>query len=118
MSPRRPRVVGHSRQQIAQRLRDRRSHEETLILDAAEALARRNTAELAVAEAVEALTAALDELQRHGFELNEVAGLLDVDPSELGGTGSLRRGTGRSLRPREVPEPSLSDDITPPDTTV
>ena len=89
-----------------------------MLIDAAEALPRRNTAELAVAEAVEALTAALDELQRHGFELNEIAGLLDVDPSELGGTVSLRRATGRSLRPGKVPEPSLPDHFPAPDPTV
>ncbi len=35
----------------------------------------RNAAELAVAEAVEALTAALDELLRHGFELQQIAQL-------------------------------------------
>ena len=55
MSPRKPRAGGQSRQQLSQRLKDRRLHEETLLLEAADALARRNTAEAAVAEAVVAL---------------------------------------------------------------
>jgi hypothetical protein len=111
MSPRRPRVAGHSRQQIAQRLRDRRSHEETLILEAADALARRNAAELAVTEAADALTTALDELQRLGFDLNQVAELLDVDASELSGPGYSRRVSGRNTRPGRVPESAQSDDV-------
>jgi hypothetical protein len=111
MSPRRPKVAGHSRQQIAQRLRDRRSHEETLILEAADSLARRNTAEAAANEASEALTATLEELQRLGFDLNQVAELLDVDAAELSGSGYNRRTLGRSSRPGKVPEPAQSEDI-------
>ena len=111
MSPRRPRVAGRSRQQIAQRLRDRRSHEETLILEAADALARRNAAELAVTEAADALTTALDELQRLGFDLNQVAELLDVDASELSGPSYNRRVSGRNARSGRVPESAQSDDI-------
>lgn len=98
MSPRRPRAAGQSRQKIAQRLRDRRSHEEVLILDVASALARRSAAESALAEAVEELTAALDELQRHGFELNQIALVLQIDPAEISGISSSRRGAVRSIR--------------------
>jgi hypothetical protein len=112
MSPRRPRAAGHSRQEIAQLLRDRRTQEETLILDVAGALERRNTAELAVAEAVEALTAALDELQRHGFEAQQVAELLGIDASELTGSGSLRRGSVRNSRPDRAASSPLPDDNT------
>ena len=108
MSPRRPRVAGHSRQQIAQKLHDRRGHEETLILEAADALARRNAAELAVTEAADALTVALDELQRLGFDLNQVAELLDV---ELSGPGYNRRVFGRNARPGRVLESAQSDDV-------
>jgi hypothetical protein len=118
MSPRRSRAAGQSRQQIAQRLRDRRAHEETLILQAADALARRNAAEVAVAEAVEALTAALDELQRHGFEPNEIAKLLDVDPSEIGGAASSRRSGGRTSRPGSASDPSQSDDVSSLDSAI
>jgi hypothetical protein len=117
MSPRRSRTAGQSRQQIAQRLRDRRAHEESLILQAADALARRNTAEVAVAEAVEALTAALDELQRHGFEPNEIAELLEVDPSEITGAASSRR-TGRTSRPGSAPDSSPSDDVPALDSSI
>ena len=99
MSPRRPRTPGQSRQKIAQRLRDRRSHEEVLILDVASALARRSAAESALAEAVEALTAALDELQRHGFELNQIARFYRSTQSEISGISSSRRGAVRSIRP-------------------
>ena len=112
MSPRRPRITGQSRQQIAQRLRDRRTHEETLILDAADALARRNAADLALSEAAEALSATLDELQKHGFELQEVAELLQIDPSELSGTGPSRRLSVRTSRSVKVQEPNETDDIT------
>ena len=64
-----------------------------MILEAADAMARRNAAELAVTEAADALTMALDELQRLGFDLNQVAELLDVDAAELSGratTGAYR----------------------------
>jgi hypothetical protein len=117
MSPRRPKVAGHSRQQIAQRLRDRRSHEETLILEAADSLARRNAAEVAVTEASEALTGTLEELQRLGFDLNQVAELLDVDPAELTGTGFSRRSLGRSSRSGKVQESPQSEDIQVSDPT-
>src|SRR5579862_2897703 len=99
MTPRRPRAPGHSRQKIAQRLRDRRSHEELLILDVASAQARRRAAELALAEAVEALAAALEELQHHGFELNQIAEILQIDPSEISGISSSRRTAPRAQRP-------------------
>jgi hypothetical protein len=118
MSPRRSRAAGQSRQQIAQRLRDRRVHEETLILEAADALARRNTAEAAVTAAAEALTAALDELQRHGFELNEIAELLEVDPLEITGGGPSRRPGARSSRPGTAPEPGPLDDTAPLDSAI
>jgi DNA repair ATPase RecN len=118
MSPRRPRAPGHSRQQIAQRLRDRRSHEERLILAAADALAQRNVAEAAVTEAMEALTTALNELQRLGFEPNQVAELLDVDPAELVGTAYGRRVIGRTSRPGKAPDSALSEDVPESDQTV
>jgi hypothetical protein len=117
MSPRRPRVAGHSRQQIAHRLRDRRSHEETLILDAAEALARRNAAEMAMAEASEALTGALDELQRLGFEVSQVAELLDVESAELLGPGNSRRVASRTSRPGKGADATSGDEISIPDST-
>jgi hypothetical protein len=118
MSPRRPRAPGQSRQQIAQRLRDRRAHEEILILDAADAMARRNAAELALAEAAEALGATLDELQRHGFELQDVAELLQVDPSELSGTGTSRRLAARASRSPKVQEPTETEGLAEPDPAV
>ncbi len=68
--------------------------EETLLLEAADALARRNTAEAAVTEAVDALHMALAELQRHGFDLNEIAELLEVEPSDINASGSSRRPGG------------------------
>ena len=70
-----------------------------MILDAADALARKSVAEAALAEALDALNTALEELQRLGFELDEVAELLEVDAPELTGTGSVRRPTGRGVRP-------------------
>lgn len=111
MSPRKSRSDGQSRQQIARRLRERRTHEELLILACADALARRNAAESAVTEASEALNTALEELQRHGFELNQVAELLDVDPSELNRTGSSRRAIGKSSRADNAAEPGALDEI-------
>ena len=83
-----------------------------MILDAADALARRNAAELALTEAAEALGATLDELQRHGFELQDVAELLQVDPSELTGTGPSRRLAGRASRPPKVQEPDETEGVT------
>ena len=62
-----------------------------MILDAADAVARRNAAELAVAEATDALNSALDELKRHGFEIDQVAELLEMSPADLTGTGNPRR---------------------------
>jgi hypothetical protein len=91
MSPRRPRASGQSRQHIAQRLRERRTKEEQLILDAAEALARRNAAEAAVGDAMDSLSGALDELKRLGFDVDEVAKILEVPRAELMGTGTPRR---------------------------
>ncbi len=117
MSPRRPRVAGQSRQQIAHRLRDRRSHEETLILEAAEALVRRNAAEMAMAEASEALAGALDELQRLGFEVSQVAELLDVEPAELLGPGNSRRVAGRTSRPGRPVDATSGEDTSTPDPT-
>ena len=73
--------------------------EENLILDVADALARRNAAEVALSEAQEVLTAALEELQRHGFQLTEIAQLLEVDPGDITGTGPSRRAIGRTTRP-------------------
>lgn len=111
MSPRKSRSAGQSRQQIACRLRERRTHEELLIVAAADALARRNAAESAVAEAMDALNASLEELQRHGFELTQVAELLDVDAAELTRTGSSRRVTGKSSRGDGGSEPPVLDEI-------
>jgi hypothetical protein len=98
MTPRRPKPTGQSRQQIALKLRDRRNREEMLIVQAAEALFRRSAAEAEAAAATDALMGALAELDRLGFSLAEVAQLLEVDPSELTGTGPARRPTGRSTR--------------------
>ena len=44
-----------------------------------------------MAEAAEGLMAALDELQSLGFEVSQVAELLDVDAAELSGSGTNRR---------------------------
>ena len=110
MTPRRSRAGGQSRQQIAQRLRDRRLREEILILEAAESLARREAAERAVGEAAESLTSALDELQRLGFELSEVATLLEITPAELAGTGSSRRQTARTSQPNQPNESASTDE--------
>ena len=92
--------------------------EETLLLEAADALARRNTAEAAVTEAVDALNMALDELQRHGFDLNEIAELLEVEPSEINASGSSRRAGGRGLRPGNAAEATPAGDIPPFDSAV
>ena len=118
MSPRKSRAGGQSRQQLSQRLKDRRAHEETLLLEAADALAHRHAAEAAVAAAVDALNATLDELQRHGFDLIEIAELLEVDPSEISASGSSRRVGGRGLRPGNVPEATPAEDIPPFDSAV
>ena len=106
MSPRRARVTGQSRQQIAQRLRDRRVREETLLVEATEALARRDAAETALSEAIDALTGALEELQRHGFDLAEIANLLEVTPTELTTPATPRRPSGRAVRPDRTGEAS------------
>jgi DNA repair ATPase RecN len=118
MSPRKSRAGGQSRQQLSQRLKDRRVHEETLLLEAADALARRNSAEALVAEAVESLNAALDELQRHGFDINDIAELLEIDPSEINAGGSSRRVGGRTSRPGNAPEATPSEDTSPFDPPV
>jgi hypothetical protein len=104
MSPRKARTSGQTRQQIAQRLRERRAREEVLILDATDALARRRAAETALAESVEALTDALAELQRYGFDLAEIAQLLDSSPTELTGTGGQRRVSTRVSAPEQPAE--------------
>jgi hypothetical protein len=109
MSPRRARPTGQSRQQIAHRLRDRRVREETLIVQAADALSRRYAAEAAVAEASDTLTVALEELQHLGFSIGEIAELLEVDPSELGGSGA-RRPVGRATRPASNAESAAVDN--------
>lgn len=82
-----------------------------MIVAAADALARRNAAESAVAEAMDALNASLDELQRHGFELNQVAELLDVDPPELTRTGSSRRVIGKSSRADNAAEAPVLEEL-------
>jgi hypothetical protein len=78
-------------------------------------LARRNVAESAVTEASDALTTALDELQRLGFDLNQVAEILDVDAAELSGPGYNRRVSGRNTRPGRVPEPTQFEDVQEPE---
>lgn len=99
MSPRRARPSGQSRQQIAQRLRERRLREELLVLEAGDALARRAAAEAASAEASRALNEALDELQQLGFTLDDIATVLDVEVTSIGGVASSsRRPTSRSRR--------------------
>jgi hypothetical protein len=60
------------------------------MLDAAEAMARRDAAEAAVADAMDSLSRALDELKRLGFDVDEVAELLEVSRADLTGTGSAR----------------------------
>jgi hypothetical protein len=87
-----------TRRGIAGRLRDRRVREETLILEAGNALARRTEAEAAASRANDALRAALSELEQLGFRDSDVAALLEIDPSELDGMGSPRRSSGRSSR--------------------
>jgi hypothetical protein len=98
MSPRRTNYSGQSRQQIALRLRERRVREETLIIEAADALARRRTAEDAVADATDALIGSLAQLEQLGFAVADVAVLLEVEPSELTAGGSSRRSVGRATR--------------------
>jgi hypothetical protein len=67
-----------------------------LFLDAADALARRSVAEAAFSEASTALAQAVEELQRHGFEINDIAQLLEVDATELG-SAATRRPTNRGV---------------------
>ena len=69
-----------------------------MILEAGKALAARTEAEAAVTRANDALKAALVELEQLGFRDVDVASLLEIDPSELDGTGSPRRSSGRSSR--------------------
>jgi hypothetical protein len=98
MSPRRTSYSGQSRQGIALRLRERRVREENLIIEAADALARRRIAEDAVSDATDALVGALAQLEQLGFALADIAELLEVEPSELTAGGSSRRSGGRSVR--------------------
>ena len=107
MSPRRPRASGQLCQKIAQRLRERRTREETLVLDAAEALAKRNAAETTAAEAMDSLSGALDELKGLGFDLDEVAELLQASRAELTGTGAARRS------PKDPTSRTTSDEAPP-----
>jgi hypothetical protein len=104
MSPRRPNASGQSRQQIANRLRDRRAREEALILEAAEALARRDAAEAVVADAVDALNRTLEELERLGFDIHDVAQLLGIDPMQITSSGPTRRPGSRRTRPSQDAE--------------
>lgn len=69
-----------------------------MILEAGNALTRRTEAEAAVSQANDALKAALLELEQLGFRDVDVAALLEIDPSELNGTGLPRRSPGRSSR--------------------
>jgi hypothetical protein len=109
MSPRRPTASGQSRQQIAKRLRDRRAREEVLILEAAEALARRDAAEVVVADAIDALNRALEDLERLGFDADDVAQLLGTDASDLASTSSARRSSSRRPRSSPTAEDPLTD---------
>jgi hypothetical protein len=96
MSPRRANPNSQTRREIAGRLRDRRVREETLILEAGNALAARSEAESAVSRANDALRAALSELEQLGFQDADVAALLGIEPSELNAVGSPRRSSARS----------------------
>jgi hypothetical protein len=98
MSPRRANPNSQTRRGIAGRLHDRRVREETLILEAGNALARRTEAEAAVSQANDALRAALSELEQLGFRDADVAALLEIELSELDGMGTPRRSSGRSSR--------------------
>jgi hypothetical protein len=98
MSPRRANPNSQTRRGIAGRLHDRRVREETLILEAGNALALRTEAEAAVSRANDALRVALSELEQLGFRDVDVAELLEIDPSELNGMTSPRRSSGRSSR--------------------
>ena len=95
MSPRRANPNSQTRREIAGRLRDRRVREETLILEAGNALAARTEAEVAVSRANDALRAALSELEQLGFQDADVAALLGIDPSELNAVASPRRSSAR-----------------------
>jgi hypothetical protein len=98
MSPRRANPNSQTRRGIAGRLHDRRVREETLILEAGNALARRTEAETEASRANDALRAALLELEQLGFRDADVAALLEIDPSELNAMGSPKRSAGRSSR--------------------
>lgn len=111
MSPRRPSASGQSRQQIAKRLRDRRAREEALILEAAEALARRDAAEAVVADATDALNRALEELERLGFDADDLAQLLGTDASELISTSPTRRSSSRRSRSSPTVDDPLASDL-------
>jgi hypothetical protein len=111
MSPRRPTASGQSRQQIAKRLRDRRAREEALILEAAEALARRDAAESLAADATEVLNRALEELERLGFAINDVAQLLGISASEFTPVGGARRPTSRRPRSSANAEDPLTNGL-------
>jgi hypothetical protein len=70
-----------------------------LVLEAGDALARRVAAESAAAAATQALNGALDELQQLGFSLDDIAAVLEVDVTAIGGVAPpARRPSGRSQR--------------------
>ena len=61
--------------------------------------------------------AALDELQGLGFEVSQVAELLDVDAGELAGSGSNRHVVSRTSRPGKASDAASSEDSSAPDST-
>jgi hypothetical protein len=84
-------------------LRERRVREELLVLEAGDALARREAAEAATAEASQALHEALDELQQLGFTLDDIATVLEVDVTTIGGVAPPSRRAPARTR-RSVPD--------------
>jgi hypothetical protein len=116
MSPRRAKSTSQSRQEIAARLRGRRAREEGLIVQTADALSRRSAAESEVAAATEVLSGVLAELESLGFSVAEVAQLLQVDPSEISGTGFTRRSPSRSARTGDSAKGGSGSDAQPSET--
>ena len=111
VSPRRAKPPNQSRQQIALKLRDRRVREETLIVQAADALERRIEAEAAVSTATDDLLRALSDLDQLGFAPTDVARILDVEPSVLGATAASVRSIRRAPRLEADETSAESEDL-------
>jgi hypothetical protein len=80
---RRPATPALARRQVAERLRERRGREESLIVSAIDALARRAAALDEAASASQVLKTAVHDLAAMGISRDELAQILDVPSHEL-----------------------------------